>query len=173
MNDLPVFWYSCPDEVYLSPPHFLCGSHVDLGHNRPGSSWPDKLHSQRPFPSLGKKVCILFSPTTVTNTRRGAVRLSSLWTNPQTKNSSEKCLHSSPHVSLTFIFTTFYIHGSQHGIQVDSLRLFTTNNGVLEVLLEIKKKNISINVISWFHSNLNSLQLSAFCATLVRSADPK
>lgn len=30
----------------------LCGSHMNLSHNKLASSWPDKLHSLRPFPSL-------------------------------------------------------------------------------------------------------------------------
>lgn len=77
-----------PAEVYLSSSHFLSGSHMDLCNNRPSSSWPDKLHSQRPFPSLGKKVCILFCSLTVTNTSRGVGRLSSPWTTLKPKTTS-------------------------------------------------------------------------------------
>lgn len=69
---------------------------MDLSYNRPGSSWPDKLHSQRPFPSLGKKgLHSLLSPMTVTNTSRGVVRLSSPWTTlkPKTTPSNVYILH--------------------------------------------------------------------------------
>lgn len=65
----------------------LSDAHVDFSHGKSGSSWPDKLHSQRPFLSLGKRFC---------------TSLQWLWliqavvVARPSENNSKKCLHSSP-----------------------------------------------------------------------------
>lgn len=112
-----IYWYPKPCvPVFTSlPVSSSSSSHIDLSYNRPGSSWPDKLHSQRPFPSLGKKVCIPFSPTTVTNKSRGVVwRGCPLLEQSLNWKQLLEMFTFFTHVSLTFISTTYDIHGSQH-----------------------------------------------------------
>lgn len=75
------------------------------------------------FPHWAKKVCILFSPTSVTNRSRDVVRRSSLslplsLSETQTKKTKKKTLLGEMFtfftpVCLTFIFSTHYIHGSR------------------------------------------------------------
>lgn len=120
--------------------------------NEPGSSWPDKLHSQRPFPSLGKQVCILRSPRRlwlIRVVRPSFLPLPLSLNNLQAKNNSQKCLHS----SLMLCSPYFYLHNLRHTwksakqqrkraevvqTQVCGLWWFTTSNDVSKVLLERK-----------------------------------
>lgn len=129
------------------------GSHMDLSSNRPGSSWPDKLHSQRPFPSLGKKVCILFSPA-VTNMSRGVVRLSSLWTTLKPKTTRNVYI-------LHPCFPYFYLHNWGHTWESAQQQRKRQDSGLLLEVIHnqrwgitsiIRNRNISKNYWeSWFH----------------------
>lgn len=174
---------------------------MDLSYNRPGSSWPDKLHSWWPFPPLGKKVCILFSPTTVTNTSRGVMKPSSLWTTlkPKTTPRNVYILHP--------CFLNFYLHNLGHTWESATkegagLQIFTTNDEALGVLFQMdmsaKTTESLLFMISQFFylgmvwprrcfqliqckadrqhdefSKLNSLQLPSFRKRLAESADNK
>lgn len=62
------------------------GIHVHFGHGRCGTSWPDKLHSQQPFLSLGKRFCTSLQWLWLIQAVV-AVRPS--------ENNSKNCLHSS------------------------------------------------------------------------------
>lgn len=131
---------------------------MDLSDDRPGSSWPDKLHSQRPFPSLGKKVCILFSPTTVTNAGCGVVSLSSLWTALKPKTTARDVYILYP------CFPYFYPRNwghtwesawQQRKRQDSGLRFEAIYNQRWCFRSIIRNRNISENYwvfISWFHT---------------------
>lgn len=148
----------------------LSGCHMDLSHNRPGSSWPDKLHSQRPFPSLGKKVCILFSLTTVTNTSRGVVRLASLWTTlkPKTTPRNVYILHP--------CFPYFYLHNLGHTWESaqqqrkrQNLGLrFEANNDVLKVLLERETSAKTILDLHFMISHFYYIRHSVTSTTFIQ-----
>lgn len=128
---------------------------MDLSHNRPSSSWPDKLHSRQPYPPLGKKFCILFSPTTVTNASRGVLRPSSLWTTlkPKTTPWNVYILHP--------CFLNFYLHNLGHTRESATkeeaglgFEIFTTNDDASEVLIqtEISAKTMKSLFFLWFHT---------------------